>query len=211
MDKLKSLIRMCRLGQSAVIPVLFLYLLHRLRGRNIIASRSIIRGLKYITTLGPIDVGLRPVMFTHRRDTTLLNIIGELTFHGKFSIGRGCRFAVSGTAAFGPGGYVNPDTKIVIAHKLRVGTECAISWGCQIVDDDFHVLITDPPAPKRPREIILGDHVWVGSNVSILKGTRIASGCVIAAGSVVTGIFDETGCLLAGVPAKVIRRGITWE
>lgn len=211
MSNIKSFIKMCRLGQSAIAPTLFTYLIHKLRGKNIIAHRSIILGLNNITTSGPVDIGLRPVMFTHRRETTLLNITGSLIFNGKFSIGRGCRIAVSGTAEFGPGGYINPNTKVVIAHKLTVGAGCAISWGCQFVDDDFHVLVTDPPTPQRPHEITLGDHVWIGSNVSILKGARIANGCVVAAGSVVAGVFDEPGCLLAGVPAKVIRRRITWH
>jgi acetyltransferase-like isoleucine patch superfamily enzyme len=46
---------------------------------------------------------------------------------------------------------------------------------------------------------------------SLLKGCRIADGCVVAAGSTVLGNFDALNCLIAGTPAKMIRRDVEWD
>ncbi len=45
---------------------------------------------------------------------------------------------------------------------------------------------------------------WIGSGAIILDGVNIASGCVVAAGSVVTKSFDAYS-VIAGVPAKLVK------
>ncbi|MEJ7665610.1 MAG: hypothetical protein WKG07_41865 [Hymenobacter sp.] len=60
-------------------------------------------------------------------------------------------------------------------------------------------------------DIVLGDRVWIGSRVSIFKGTVIPSGCVVASNSVVKGVFTEENALLAGNPAKVVKRNVQWQ
>ncbi len=57
--------------------------------------------------------------------------------------------------------------------------------------------------------IVIGDHVWVGMNVTILKGVTIGTGAIIAAGSVVTHDVPEH-TLVGGVPAKVIKTEVSW-
>jgi acetyltransferase-like isoleucine patch superfamily enzyme len=52
--------------------------------------------------------------------------------------------------------------------------------------------------------------VWIGKNAVILKGIIIGEGSVIAAGAVVTKDVPDH-CLVAGVPAKVIRKNIEWH
>jgi acetyltransferase-like isoleucine patch superfamily enzyme len=50
----------------------------------------------------------------------------------------------------------------------------------------------------------------VGANVSILKGVHVGDGAIVAAGAVVVKNVPEK-CLVAGVPAKVLRENIEWE
>ncbi len=52
--------------------------------------------------------------------------------------------------------------------------------------------------------ILVEDDCWIGSNVTFLDGSHVASGCVIAAGSVVRG-YIPSNSIAAGVPARVIK------
>jgi acetyltransferase-like isoleucine patch superfamily enzyme len=51
---------------------------------------------------------------------------------------------------------------------------------------------------------VIGDQVWLGMNVVVLKGVTIGAGAVIAANSLVVSDIPS-GCLAAGQPAKVLR------
>ena len=61
------------------------------------------------------------------------------------------------------------------------------------------------------RDIVIGNHVWIGTQVTCLKGARVADNCIIGACALVTGTFPEGNCALAGVPAKVVRRDVNWD
>jgi acetyltransferase-like isoleucine patch superfamily enzyme len=53
--------------------------------------------------------------------------------------------------------------------------------------------------------VVIGNDVWIGANAVILPGVTIGSHAVVAAGAVVT--KDVPGnCIVAGVPAKIIKR-----
>jgi acetyltransferase-like isoleucine patch superfamily enzyme len=84
-----------------------------------------------------------------------------------------------------------------------------IGGNCQIMDSDGHPLWPlsarrHYPGIEYDAPVDIGDDVYIGLNVLILKGSSIGNGAVIAAGSVVTGMIPPN-CLAAGVPAKVIR------
>jgi len=77
----------------------------------------------------------------------------------------------------------------------------------QIIDDDLHSI---EGVQTSSSDIIIGNKVWIGANVQILKGVHIGNGAVIGAGSIVTQDIPEK-CMAAGVPAKVVRENITWD
>ncbi|PWM09908.1 MAG: acyltransferase [Coprobacter fastidiosus] len=51
----------------------------------------------------------------------------------------------------------------------------------------------------------IGDDCWIGAKVTILDGTVLGNGCVVAAGAVVRGKFPEN-VIIGGVPAKIIKQ-----
>ena len=53
--------------------------------------------------------------------------------------------------------------------------------------------------------VVICDDVWIGANAAILPGVTIGSHCVVAAGAVVTKNVPDR-CVVAGVPAKIIKR-----
>jgi len=211
---LKKMYSIC----SAADANFFFLLLRTIRyklfyNRDIIAhKRVIIKGVKNIHGGNTLTIGLGRSRFVHNGDVTYLNIAGSLTFEGNHTIGRGCRIDVAegATVTIGAGGYLNVKTTIIISNKLQIGKGCVISWNCQFLDDDFHQLNYEGRVEKNS-EIILGNNIWVGCGVEFYKGTVIADGCVIAAGSIVRSVISEPNCLVAGNPAKIIKRNVTWK
>ena len=58
--------------------------------------------------------------------------------------------------------------------------------------------------------MVIGNKVWIGCNVTILKNTFVGNNCVIAAGSVVKGTFPDN-TLIAGNPAKAVKQNVDWK
>ena len=213
MGDLRKLWRRCRTVETSFAGVLARYAYYRARGRTVVAARRVtIRGLANIETRDLLTIGMAEYGFSTRYDRTLVRVRGAMVVLGRFSVGRGCRIDVGRDAEVVLGrGYIAPNTTMVIMHGLTIGDDCAISWGCQFLDEDFHAVTYDGRAPVEDRRIGIGSHVWLGSRVTVLKGVSIADGCVVASGSVVTKRFDKKNCLIAGNPAHVIQTDIKWQ
>lgn len=61
------------------------------------------------------------------------------------------------------------------------------------------------------QSIEIGKHVWVGKDVKIGKNTKIPDNSIVGWGSIVTKVFNEPNIILAGIPAKIVKRGINWD
>jgi len=106
------------------------------------------------------------------------------------------------------GGFCNEGVQITCAKSVTIGKGCAIARDVLIRDYDAHELLnTDHEIAK---DVCIGEHVWIGTRAMILKGVTIGDGAVIAAGAVVTKDVPAK-CLVAGVPAKVIRDNVEWQ
>ena len=71
--------------------------------------------------------------------------------------------------------------------------------------------VTDAEKPPCcDADVVIGDDVWIGANVTILKGVHIGRSAIIAAGAVVTHDIPEFA-IAGGVPAKVIKYKWTEE
>ena len=60
-------------------------------------------------------------------------------------------------------------------------------------------------------EVIIGDHVWCGRKVSILKGSVVKNNSVIAINSLLNKPFEESNIIIGGLPAKVLKHNINWS
>jgi len=122
------------------------------------------------------------------------------------------------------------------APVLRIGDRCIIGRGSHIVahysivigDDVFtgpYVYITDqnhsytdPDVPigrqwPSNTAVSIGPGSWLGAGVIVLPGAVIGGNVVVAAGSVVRGVIPDR-CVVAGVPAKIVREyvaGSGWK
>lgn len=48
-------------------------------------------------------------------------------------------------------------------------------------------------------------------DVKIGKNTKIPDDSIVGWGSIVTKVFHEPNIILAGIPAKIVKRGINWD
>ncbi len=86
-------------------------------------------------------------------------------------------------------------------NNIRIGARCSISWGVTIIDSNFHSVGNKK---QELSEVVIEDNVWIGCNVTILKGVYIPEGSIIAANSLVNRNLVKKG-LYAGNPIKFIR------
>ena len=137
----------------------------------------------------------------------------SVTVGASVSVGQGVNIIVKNGAAFSVGDrtYFTSDSHIEVVNEIAIGSDCAISWGVTIIDDDHHRLIVNGiPKEDKKHSVHIGNRVWIGCNVTVLKGTVIGNNCVVAAGSVVKGVFADN-TLIAGNPAKAIKQTIDWK
>lgn len=95
---------------------------------------------------------------------------------------------------------------------ISIGEDCMFSGGIWMdVSDNHSIIDVDTGKRINPcRPIVIGNHVWVGRQVSIMKGTKIGNDAIIGAGSMVVGEIPAN-TLAVGSPARVLRNGVTWD
>ena len=96
--------------------------------------------------------------------------------------------------------------------RVSIGNDCLIAYGTDIRNSDAHSIL-DATTRKRVNpaaDVAIADHVWIGNNAQILKGTAIGPRAIVAAHSVVTKDV-AAGALVGGLPARVIRENVDWD
>jgi len=95
--------------------------------------------------------------------------------------------------------------------KILIGEDCMFSHNVDIRNGDSHSII-DLHTRERlnfPKDITIGNHVWLGSYSQILKGVKIGDNSVVGISSVVTSEIPKNS-ICAGIPAKVVKENIEW-
>lgn len=154
-----------------------------------------------------------------------------LRFEGPVFIARNVRFEVRtgyGRMVIGPyvhfgegarirahEGTLRIGAKSVIGIRNTINTYLDISIGraCLLGDDvyvcDFDHRTEDLTVPIKDQGIIkspvrIGDDVWIGTKVTVLRGADIGAGSVVAANAVARGVYPPRS-VIGGVPGKVIK------
>ena len=133
----------------------------------------------------------------------------KIIVNGKFSIFYGGDICCFKDSCLELGsGFCNSNVKIRCAKSIKIGNNVKISHDVTIMDTDAHSIEYEGYEQTKP--IVIGDNVWIGTRVTILKGVRIGNGAIIGAGSVVTRDIPEN-CIAVGVPARIIRENVSWR
>lgn len=127
--------------------------------------------------------GLQKIAITAKIETSSLGnvIIAERT---TIDGGTVCR-ASAGELIIGPHVYINRNCNIVSHEFIRIGRKCTIGPNVCIYDHDHNFRVQNRDTEYMTKPITIGDNVWIGANVIIIKGVTIGDNSVIAAGAIV--------------------------
>lgn len=137
---------------------------------------------------------------------------GHVCFNGYTRMAKGCRFVVEkGQLVFGKNVRFNGDCFISCYDEIRLGNDLMCGWNVSFLTTNGHSIIVDGIEKERTAPIVVGDHVWIGSDTVINKGVVIPNGCVCAHHSIVTKSPSEENCLIGGFPAKKLKSNVSWK
>lgn len=136
---------------------------------------------------------------------------GRVSFGANVNLGPGVRVHCDGVLELGDDVDGNAGASFFCAKRMRIGRGCLLAWNVTVMDHDFHSIMKDGAAINAPAAVEIDDAVWLGANVTVLKGAHIARGAIVGACAVVHGDHPQEGCIIAGNPARLIRRDVSWQ
>lgn len=153
----------------------------------------------------------RPIFWRHPTARIYIGdhcIFNSAEWSNTIGLNRRCNISATRDAEISIGNNSGFSGTVIAASKsISIGSHVLCGGNCTIVDTDRHPLGKEARLRKEDAQalpIIIEDDVFLGMNVTVLKGSHIGKGAVIAANSVVTGKIPAD-VIAAGSPAKVIK------
>lgn len=96
-----------------------------------------------------------------------------------------------------PGNYIQGAGGVYIGDYVNLAPNVGIlSANHDLYDQNLY----------NVKKVVVGDYSWIGMNSVVLPGVVLGTRTIVGAGSVVTKSFPEGFCVIAGNPAKLIKR-----
>jgi acetyltransferase-like isoleucine patch superfamily enzyme len=179
MRKLFALFRRPRLAAALLNAQI------RIRGKARLAISVRLYGRIHLINKGDVELG------------RVVTLVGD-TYPIEITCHKNARISIGNQT------FVSQGSSISAYNHVRIGRQCLVGQHTLISDrNDTGAEFNDTLPP--PAEIIIEDHVWIGSRAKIFPGVIIGQHSVIGADSVVTRDVPAY-CLAVGNPARVVRR-----
>lgn len=167
---------------------------------------------KFIGEIIKFVPGLKPIYFSRGGQTPckpwyffMQKILGfnrraywPVHFTSKVSSPEKIYAGIDVAPGYMPGCYIYGTAGIYIGDYTQIAPNVGVMSGNHSPYDSRVTIDIDAP-------VVIGNYCWLGMNSMVLPGVVLGDHTVVAAGSVVTKSFSEGHCVLAGVPAKVIK------
>ena len=154
-----------------------------------------------VVTLGMVFIGKRVELYARTGYARL--VLGRWVHLGAENRLR----AHEGTLRVGDKCVLGRDNTVNCYLDVEIGEGTIVADWVYVCDfdhvyDDIHVPIKDQGIVKSP--VRIGPDCWVGTKVTVLRGSTIGHGCVLAAHAVVRGDVPPMA-VAGGVPARVLK------
>lgn len=163
---------------------------------------------------GIVKIGFGKVgIFDRKHSYSIWDVSGKIIFTGKANIGHGSKITVapSGVLKIGNDFRISAESAIHCSKYIEFGNNNLLSWEILVLDTDFHIIKNREGKIVNPdKAILLGDNNWIGCKSTILKGTTLGDGNVVAANTVLSSenMFNNKVISNEG---KIIKSNITWD
>lgn len=162
--------------------------------RNVPGLRTLYDSLETASPILPRMLFMQKVLGFNRRVPWPVHFTSKVSGWEFIDIG------IAGSPGFMGGCYIFAKQD----SPISIGDYCVISANVCLAGYNHDVYdYTQFPTKGGIR---IGHYCWIGMNASVMPGVTLGNHTVVAAGSVVTRSFPEGYCVLAGVPARVIKR-----
>lgn len=163
---------------------------------------------------GVLQIGKHCLGFVDERNCrTIWNIVGTLQLNGKTRIGQGCCVEVgkNATMTLGRDFNVTGCSTLLCTNRITFGNDCLLSWDLLIMDTDWHkvISINNGEILNSSKPINIGNHVWIGSGCTVLKGVKIPDNVIVAANSTISRSIDKE--FVAVNSDRVLKKDVRWE
>lgn len=114
------------------------------------------------------------------------------------------------------GNHLTTNTATIIelgsGTTIHIGDDCTFSWDVMLRSCDWHPIYDrdTKELQNKNKSIYIGNHVWLSSSAWVSKGAYVPDDCVVGERALVTKAFTTPNCVIAGIPAKVVRTNIEW-
>ena len=88
--------------------------------------------------------------------------------------------------------------------NITIGKDCHIGPQVALITRNHDLY--NPMKMADPKPITIGDYCWIGHSATILPGVTLGPHTIVGAGAVVTHSFPNGNCVIAGIPAKTIKK-----
>ena len=96
--------------------------------------------------------------------------------------------------------------------KILIGNDCLFSSDLHFRTGDAHSILNMNGERINPsKDIIIDDHVWIGTKVTCMKGVHVSKDSIVAATTTLCKNYDTPNVVIGGVPGKIIKTDVNWS
>ena len=95
--------------------------------------------------------------------------------------------------------------------KITIGKDCLFSGELHFRTGDSHSMLNlQGKRINASKDILIDDHVWIGTKVTCLKGVHVSENSIVAATTTLCKDYAMPNVVIAGVPGKIVKKDVNW-